>query len=60
MLKYEMEKGSTAVYINPEYVAAVQEKGSKAMIIMGVQGQVYIVNTEASKVVEDVKRWLEI
>ena len=55
-----MEKGSTAVYINPEYVAAVQEKGSKAMIIMGVQGQVYIVNTEASKVVEDVKRWLEI
>jgi len=59
MLEYKMDKGGT-VWVNPEYVAAIQEKGpDKAMIIMGVQGQVYVVKERCENVVGDVKVWLD-
>ena len=59
MLEYKMDKGGT-VWVNPEYVAAIQEKGpDKAMIIMGVQGQVYVVKERCESVVGDVKVWLD-
>jgi len=59
MLEYKMDKGGT-VWVNPEYVAAIQEKGpDKAMIIMGVQGQVYVVKERVADVVDRVEGWLQ-
>ena len=48
------------MWVNPEYVAAIQEKGpDKAMIIMGVQGQVYVVKERVADVVDRVEGWLQ-